>query len=117
MSNDTTARLNGATPQDPAELKAEIARTRADLGETASALAAKTDVKARLRAQAASLSGTVREQARTTAGTLRTRTMSTVSQVRSDPAQLVRRPVPVAVVAAVTSAAAVAVVLIRRSRR
>ena len=81
MSSDTTT---------PAELQAEIARTREDLGQTAAALAAKTDVKARTTA----FLGTVRDRAATT----------------------VRRPVPVAVIAAVATAATVALVLIRRSR-
>ena len=81
MSSDTTT---------PADLKAEIERTREDLGQTAAALAAKTDVKART----AAFLDTVRDRAATT----------------------VRRPVPVAVIAAVATAATVALVLIRRSR-
>ncbi|GAA2583765.1 hypothetical protein GCM10010399_12090 [Dactylosporangium fulvum] len=36
-----------ATPTDPEALRQEIARTRANLGETVEALAAKADVKAR----------------------------------------------------------------------
>lgn len=36
------------TPTDPDELRAEIAQTRDDLGETAAALAAKLDVKGRV---------------------------------------------------------------------
>lgn len=86
--------MSRSAPADSAELKAEIARTREDLGETAAALAGRTDVKARLRARATTLAGTVRDRAATT----------------------VRRPVPVAVIAAVASAATVALVLIRRSR-
>ena len=35
------------TPREPEALRAEIARTRVELGETVSALAAKVDVKAR----------------------------------------------------------------------
>jgi len=38
---------NGHAPVDPAALREEIARTRAGLGETVEALAAKADVKAR----------------------------------------------------------------------
>jgi hypothetical protein len=76
---------------NPTQLKAEIAQTREDLGETAAALAAKTDVKARVR----TFAGTARDRVATNA----------------------RRPVPVAVFAAVVSAATVAFVLIRRSRR
>ncbi|MFI7540032.1 DUF3618 domain-containing protein [Actinoplanes sp. NPDC049599] len=87
MSSDTTTRPGSVAPADPAELRAEIARTRDDLGVTAAALAARTDVRARLRGRAAAL------------------------------ADAVRRPVPVAVIAAVASATTVALVLIRRSRR
>ena len=38
-----------STPSSPDELRAEIAKTRADLGETAAALAAKADVKQRVK--------------------------------------------------------------------
>jgi hypothetical protein len=102
MSSDTSTRVPGTASADPAELRAEIARTREDLGETAAALAAKTDVKARFRTKAAEVAG---------------RTTATAGTVRDRLATTVRRPVPVAVIAAVTSAAAVALVLIRRSRR
>jgi len=95
MSSDTTVRTGDRAPTDPAELRAEIARTRQDLGGTAAALAAKTDVRARVRARAAGLAGTARDKMATT----------------------VRRPVPVAVIAAVATATAVALVLIRRSHR
>lgn len=43
-------RKNGA-PQDLDELRAEIERTRAELGDTVQALAAKADVKARAKDQ------------------------------------------------------------------
>ncbi|MFI5838989.1 DUF3618 domain-containing protein [Catenuloplanes sp. NPDC051500] len=43
-------RKNG-TPQDIDELRAEIQRTRAELGDTVQALAAKADVKARAKDQ------------------------------------------------------------------
>lgn len=101
MSSDTTTRTGNPAPADPAQLKAEIARTRADLGETAVTLAAKTDVPARLRARASDVA--VRSSA--LAGTIRDRAATTV-----------RRPVPVAIIAAVASAATVALVLIRRNR-
>jgi hypothetical protein len=94
MSADTT-RMNGVAPADPAELRTEIARTREDLGRTAAELAARTDVRARVAGRATALAGAARERVVTTA----------------------RRPVPVAIIAAVASAATVAVVLIRRSRR
>jgi len=36
-------------PEDPAELRADIERTRQDLGDTVAAIAEKTDVKARAK--------------------------------------------------------------------
>jgi hypothetical protein len=94
----TTGRVNGSTPADPAQLRAEISRTRSDLGETAAALAAKTDVRARMRAKAAGFAEVARVRA-------------------AETAQVARRPVPVAIIAAIASAATVAALLIRRSRR
>jgi hypothetical protein len=47
---------------DPAALRAEIERTRALLGETVSALAAKTDVKARARTAIGEAASGVRHQ-------------------------------------------------------
>ncbi|WP_433363259.1 DUF3618 domain-containing protein [Actinoplanes sp. CA-142083] len=38
-----------STAQDPQQLRAEIEQTRADLGETVEALAAKTDIKSRAK--------------------------------------------------------------------
>jgi hypothetical protein len=49
-SRDGAASPNGGgAPTDPAALRSEIMRTRADLGHTVEALAAKADVKARAR--------------------------------------------------------------------
>jgi hypothetical protein len=56
-------------PTEPQELRAEIARTRAELGETVSALAAKADVKAR----AQQLRGDLTLRVRDTAGQFRDR--------------------------------------------
>jgi Protein of unknown function (DUF3618) len=47
----------GAAPGNPDELMAEIERTRAELGDTVDALAAKADVKARAQQRAAEVSG------------------------------------------------------------
>ena len=44
--------MTTATTQSPEELRAQIRRTREDLGETVEALAAKTDVKADAKAGA-----------------------------------------------------------------
>jgi ElaB/YqjD/DUF883 family membrane-anchored ribosome-binding protein len=47
---------------DPAELRAEIERTRRELGDTVAALAEKTDVKARAREKVADVRQTVNER-------------------------------------------------------
>jgi ElaB/YqjD/DUF883 family membrane-anchored ribosome-binding protein len=43
------SRTAGQTPEDPQQLRAEIERTRQDLGDTVAALAEKTDVRARAK--------------------------------------------------------------------
>jgi ElaB/YqjD/DUF883 family membrane-anchored ribosome-binding protein len=43
----------GQTPEDPEQLRADIERTRQDLGDTVAALAEKTDVKARAKEKVA----------------------------------------------------------------
>jgi hypothetical protein len=48
------------TPTEPQALRAEIAQTRAELGETVSALAAKADVKARAQQLRGDLTGRVK---------------------------------------------------------
>jgi hypothetical protein len=65
------------TPSSPEELRAEIAQTRNDLGETAAALAAKADVPARVKQsaadkghQVAAKATAIREQATTKAAEL-----------------------------------------------
>jgi ElaB/YqjD/DUF883 family membrane-anchored ribosome-binding protein len=45
----TAARAQQQPPEDPAQLRADIERTRQDLGDTVAALAEKTDVKARAK--------------------------------------------------------------------
>ncbi|MBO1334518.1 DUF3618 domain-containing protein [Streptomyces sp. VRA16 Mangrove soil] len=51
------------TAAAPEELRAQIERTRADLGDTVEALAAKADVKGRAKDKAAQVKDQVREQA------------------------------------------------------
>lgn len=57
----TTGKTNGGpggdAPGHPDELMAEIERTRAELGDTVDALAAKADVKARAQQRTAEVSG------------------------------------------------------------
>jgi uncharacterized protein DUF3618 len=52
----------GAAPGHPDELMAEIERTRAELGDTVDALAAKADVKARAQQRAAEVSGQLKDR-------------------------------------------------------
>jgi Protein of unknown function (DUF3618) len=51
-----------AMPEDPAEMRAEIERTRQDLGDTVAALAEKTDVKARAKEKVAEVRTTVTQK-------------------------------------------------------
>jgi len=60
-----------STAQDPQQLRAEIEQTRADLGETVEALAAKTDVKARAKEAAADATERAKEAATEAAGKAR----------------------------------------------
>jgi hypothetical protein len=50
-----TQRLGDESAKSPEQLRTEIEQTREDLGETVEALAAKTDVKARVRERAEEL--------------------------------------------------------------
>jgi hypothetical protein len=55
LNTNSTAQM----PDDPRELRAEIERTRQDLGDTVAALAEKTDVKARARDKVAEVKSNV----------------------------------------------------------
>ncbi|MEW1776682.1 DUF3618 domain-containing protein [Streptomyces sp. NPDC086777] len=75
-----------ATAADPGELREQVERTRAELGRTVAALAAKTDVKARarrkgveVREQVAVRGGQLKEQAALRAGELKVRTVGAVA--------------------------------------
>ena len=52
----------GQTPDDPQQLRADIERTREDLGDTVAALAEKTDVKARARDKVAGVRQNVNQR-------------------------------------------------------
>ena len=94
---------------DAEALRAEIAQTRAALGDTVQALAAKADVKARVRESAAQTKARVRQQAVQTSGQLRAQAAQA-----SVKARLV--PVPLAA-AAVGAVAVVIAMLVLRGRR
>ena len=140
MSNKNGSSSEGKP--DVAALRAEIAQTRADLGETVQALAAKADVKARakeqveltkqkVKAQAAEATQKAREAAVVASGKVRTvashagdKARGTATQVRGSGAlnraqdareQVQRNPVPLAAVL-VASVAVIAVILIVRGR-
>ena len=89
------------TPEDPALLRAEIERTRRDLGDTVAALAEKTDVKARAKEKVAevrrNVSGKRAELAERARESSPDGTNSAAVQVR-EKAQA--NPVPVAAIAA-----------------
>ena len=119
---------SGAKP-DIAALRAEIKQTRAELGETVQALAAKADVKARakesveqtkarVRAQAAEVTGAVRGAAQAATGRVRGAAAQAPgpSSAQNDGPRVRRSPVPFAVVL-VGVVAAVGVILIVRGRR
>ena len=136
---------NGSSSGKPdvAALRAEIARTRAELGETVQALAAKADVKARareqieetkarVRAQAAEATGKVLEAAQLASGRVRGVTAQAADKARDTAGQVkesgtldragqagrqVREnPIPLGAVLA-GLAAVVGVILIVRGRR
>jgi ElaB/YqjD/DUF883 family membrane-anchored ribosome-binding protein len=118
------------------ELREEIKQTRADLGETVQALAAKADVKARakdqveltkqkVKAQAVEAGDRVREAAAVATGKVRSATAQTVDKVKeTDPRALVSEttdqvrssPVPLSLVVAGV-VALVGVILIVQGRR
>lgn len=95
---------------DAEALRADIRRTRAELGETVQALAARADVKARLRDSAAHSGERVRQRMGLAAG-------SAAGPVRDAGSAVRRRPVPWAVLAAGAVAAVVVLVLIRGRNR
>ena len=131
------AEKNGSQPKPDLErLRAEIKLTRAELGETVQALAAKADVKARakaeveqtrqrIRAQTAEATGRVREAAH--AATDRVRHMTGTSHDGTDgvpvvgvtdPGVRVRRPpIPLTAAMLIAAAAVVGVILVVRGRR
>jgi hypothetical protein len=71
-----------APKPDVDQLRAEIKRTRADLGETVQALAAKADVKARAKEQVEQTKQRVRAQAAETTEKVRDAALSATGRVR-----------------------------------
>jgi len=110
------------TSGDPAEIRADIERTRTELGDTVEALAAKADVKARARIAAGDLKVRAKELAGTGRRALRQRTSGLPDRARRLGENVRHRPaagaVPVVLAAggAVVLAAGGAVVLLARRR-
>ncbi|MEU4528944.1 DUF3618 domain-containing protein [Micromonospora ureilytica] len=124
--------MTGNGTGDTEALREEIRRTRVELGETMEALAAKADVKARLkesaeqakermREQAAQTVARVRGQAARGAGMARAQAYEKGELVRAqayDKGESMRRnPVPWAAIAAGAVATVVVLMIVRGRRR
>ncbi|SIN42907.1 DUF3618 domain-containing protein [Micromonospora cremea] len=135
--------MTGNGTGDTEALREEIRRTRVELGETMEALAAKADVKARLKESAGQARERVREQAAQTVARVRGQAAQNVARVRGQAArraevartqahekgglvraqahekgELVRRnPVPWAAIAAGAVATVVVLMIVRGRRR
>jgi ElaB/YqjD/DUF883 family membrane-anchored ribosome-binding protein len=112
--------MTGNGAGDREALRAEIQRTRAELGETVEALAAKADVKARLKDSAEQTRERVREQAAQSVARLRGQAGQAAETARGtahDTQRSIRRnPVPWAAVAAGALAAVIVVIVVRGRR-
>jgi hypothetical protein len=100
-----------AASGDPAAIRADIERTRAELGDTVEALAAKTDVKARAQDAAHAAKERVQDGVAETAHAV----ADEARQVRQ---VIARRPGPAVAVAGLAAAVTALLVMLRqRSRR
>jgi hypothetical protein len=116
---------NSDTPTDPQQLRAEIEQTRAELGETVQELAAKTDLKARAKQALGDAAGRarrnlagVKDQAGEAADVVARRASTANQQLAdSDLPAPIRRPWPLATLAAAAAAAIVVVIVVARRRR
>ncbi|GIF74388.1 DUF3618 domain-containing protein [Asanoa siamensis] len=112
MTAASNGHSNGnTTSSDPAVLRAEIRRTRAELGETVQLLAAKADVKARMKTSASQARDRFKSKASTAASRMRdTNGGRPASQLRPN-------PVPVATLIGVAASAVAVILLVMRRRR
>ncbi|MFC4063660.1 DUF3618 domain-containing protein [Actinoplanes subglobosus] len=105
-------------PGQPEHLRDEIEQTRAELGDTVEALAAKTDVKARAKQALDGAADRTRQQlstAKTTAVDAVDAAKVRVSEASQDPR--VRRAVPPAAIAAAVATVVGTVIVVARRRR
>ena len=101
---------NGRGTGDTESLREEIRRTRVALGETVEALAAKADVKKRLKSSTDQAKERMRQQATMTVARVR-------GQARQNGDRIRGNPVPLAALAAGALAAAVVLMIVRGRRR
>lgn len=106
---------SNGTPTDPAALREEIKRTRAELGETVQLLAAKADVKARVKQSASQARERFRERAGATAA--RVREQAGNAQSGTPGASIRTNPVPLATAIGVAASAVAVILLVMRRRR
>ncbi|MDG4824357.1 DUF3618 domain-containing protein [Asanoa sp. WMMD1127] len=104
---------NGSTSSDPAVLRAEIRRTRAELGETVQLLAAKADVKSRMKVSASHAADRFKAKASTAAARVR----DTNGGRPAGQAALRANPVPVATLIGVAASAVAVILMVMRRRR
>ncbi|SCE69702.1 Protein of unknown function [Micromonospora coriariae] len=124
--------MTGNGTGDTEALREEIRRTRVELGETMEALAAKADVKARLKESAGQARERMREQAAQTVARVRGQAVRRAESARAqahekgglvraqahEKGELVRRnPVPWAAIAAGAVATVVVLMIVRGRRR
>jgi hypothetical protein len=106
------------TPTDPRELRAEIARTRSELGETVEELAAKADVKARAKQAVGDATGRMRQKASEAAGVMAGRVSKAWRPMAgADRPESARRPLPLTTALVAVAAVIVVVVVVVRRRR
>jgi hypothetical protein len=91
-------------------LRAEIARTRADLGDTVQAITARMDVPARAREAV----GNARDQVFRMAGAAREQIG--VSLRETSDAAVIRKPLPLGTIVAAAVVVGLAIYLVRRNR-
>lgn len=109
--------MTQATPTDPQELREEIARLRADLGATIEALAAKTDVKARAKGAVGHAAESAKGRVRAAGDRVRSNAVALRASVTDlDAPAVVRKPLPLAAIAAAAALIGVAIYLVRARR-
>ncbi|PYC68476.1 hypothetical protein C7C45_18625 [Micromonospora arborensis] len=124
--------MTGNGTGDTEALREEIRRTRVELGETMEALAAKADVKARLKESAGQAKERMREQAAQTVARVRGQAVRGAGMARAqayekgglvraqahDRGEVLRRnPLPWAAIAAGAVATVVVLMIVRGRRR